>query len=509
MYNSIQFFNTIRYLKFKQVYYRIFYSIRNKLRKFYSFKYKFSKESKTVFLKLNKSCKNFSIYKDGSFTMLNLSKKFTSQIDWNYDKFGKLWTYNLTYFEYLENKEDISLIYDFIQNISTIKDGLEPFPISLRGVNWIKFLSKYQIRDKIIDDSLYAQYFILLDNLEYHLLGNHLLENAFSLLFGAYYFQDEVLYVKAKNILEKELKEQILEDGAHFELSPMYHQIMLFRILDCINLIQNNNWKNQELLKFLEQKAIIMLGWLKNISYKNGEIPLLNDSTNKIAPSSSELFEYALILKLNAKLNKLNKSGYRKIKKENYECLIDIGEIGASYIPGHAHADTFNFELYIGNLPFIVDTGLSTYNIGKLRTTQRSTKAHNTIEINSKNSSEVWNGFRVANRANVINVVEKDDFIVATHNGYFKNYKIFHTRSWFFGEDQILIKDELNKICNAVAYFHFHPDITENEILQRLSFETKKFSIKKYQFAPEFNITFDALMLEIHFDKNLEVKIKI
>ena len=67
-----------------------------------------------------------------------------------------------------------------------------------------------------------------MDNIEYHILGNHLLENGFSLFFGAYYFQDEKFYVKAKKILTDELDEQILEDGAHFELSSMYHQIMLF-----------------------------------------------------------------------------------------------------------------------------------------------------------------------------------------------------------------------------------------------------------------------------------------
>ena len=41
----------------------------------------------------------------------------------------------------------------------------------------------------IINQTLYNHYQLLLNNLEYHLLGNHLLENAFSLLFGAYYFQ--------------------------------------------------------------------------------------------------------------------------------------------------------------------------------------------------------------------------------------------------------------------------------------------------------------------------------
>ena len=35
-----------------------------------------------------------------------------------------------------------------------------------------------------------------------------------------------------KNFLLKELDRQILDDGAHFELSPMYHCIILSKILD-------------------------------------------------------------------------------------------------------------------------------------------------------------------------------------------------------------------------------------------------------------------------------------
>ena len=279
-------------------------------------------------LKLNDSIENiYSTCIDNKFIFLNLEKSFKNQIDWNYADYGKLWTYNLTYFEYLKEREDITFIYDFIEHIESVKDGLEPFPISLRGLSWIKFLTKFHIEDKKIDDSLYAQYYILLDNLEYHLLGNHLLENGFSLLFGAYYFKDETLYNKANEILKEELDEQILEDGGHFELSPMYHQLMLFRVLDSINLLQNNAWNKQELLELLTSKAEVMLGWLKNISYKNGDIPLLNDSTNHIAPTSKELFDYADKLNIHIQTITLKESGYKKIQKANCELIVDIGDI--------------------------------------------------------------------------------------------------------------------------------------------------------------------------------------
>jgi len=505
----MEFFNTIKYLKVMQIFFRLFYFARASVRKIIKFKYKFSKGSKSTPIVLAKSCESPSKYSGNEFSFLNLDKKFTNKIDWNYSGHGKLWTYNLTYFEYLKNKEDVDLIYDFIENIETIKDGLEPFPISLRGISWIKFLTKYQIQDKKINDSLYAQYYILRDNLEYHLLGNHLLENGFSLLFGAYYFQDEKLYSRSLKILKSELDEQILDDGGHFELSPMYHQIMLFRVLDCINLVQNNNWKNKDFLEFLEVKATLMLGWLKNITYKNGNIPLLNDSANKIAPTSKDLFEYAKNLKLKTQNSKLKKSGYRKFLKDKYECIIDIGEVGASYIPGHAHSDTFNFELYTKNKPFIVDTGLSTYNAGKLRDSERSTKAHNTVEVNSDNSSEVWGSFRMADRANIAKLIENIDCIKATHSGYEKKFRILHTREWKFKEDRIIIRDSLSKKCEAVSRLHFHPDITEKEIREKIITQNLNFNIKYYTYAPEFNRTIEALFVEILFNKYLEIEIKI
>ena len=133
------------------------------------------------------------------FTFLNIPHNFSNQIDWNYTEYGKLWTYNLNYFDFL-NQEGMSkeigidLINDYIENDKTLKDGKEPYPISLRGINWVKFLSENRVCDSRINKILHQHYFILLKNLEYHLLGNHLLENAFSLLFGAYYFQDEKLY---------------------------------------------------------------------------------------------------------------------------------------------------------------------------------------------------------------------------------------------------------------------------------------------------------------------------
>jgi len=510
MRKALQLYHTVKCLKPIQVYYRLYYFTRKRSRRIFNHQTIYTQPVEGLRLTLEESIHIIDCYEEqNTFIFLNLKKKFEETIDWNYNKYGKLWTYNLNYFDFLSqynSSEQLYLLHDFIDNIENIKDGLEPFPISLRGINWIKFLTYHKIKEKRVEESLYAQYYILLDNLEYHLLGNHLLENAFSLLFGAYFFKDEKFYRVAKDILSKQITEQILEDGGHFELSPMYHQIMLFRLLDCINLLKNNDWKEDELLEFLIKYALKMLGWLEGISYENKDIPLFNDSTVNIAPTTKQLFDYADRLQLTWEATTLVQSGYRKISNLNHELIVDVGEIGASYIPGHVHADTFNFELRINGKPFIVDRGLSTYETGERRSQERATSSHNTVEINGKNQSDVWGGFRVGKRASIVYLKEEDNSIEARHNGY-KDENVFHTRKWRILEDKIVIEDSLNIDTYAVARFYFAPNIKKIEILNRFTFDSELFTINSYEYSLGFNKLAEANVLEIKFSKTLKVEI--
>ena len=316
------FINTIKYLRPIQVYYRLYYFLRNRFFG-YNLKKKNINDFNPIVWKNKFDHENSYFEKNNSFTFLNISHSFYDKINWNSNQFGKLWTYNLNYFDFL-NQENISketglqLIQDFIKNDDLLKDGKEPYPISLRGINWVKFLSNNKVKDELVNNTLYFHYCILFKNLEYHLLGNHLLENAFSLLFGAYYFQDEKLYNKSNDLLISELNEQVLKDGGHFELSPMYHQIILLRLLDSIQLIKlNSAWKKDDLLILLEQKASLMISWLCNITYKNGNIPMVNDATFNIAPNSKKIFSYAKHLGVNSQHIPLSDSGYRKIISDN------------------------------------------------------------------------------------------------------------------------------------------------------------------------------------------------
>ena len=156
------------------------------------------------------------------------------------------------------------------------------------------------------------------------------------------------------------------------KLSPMYHQIILFRVLDCIQLIKLNRWKNDDLLELLKEISSKMLSWLNNVTFNNGDIPMVNDSAFEIAPSSKELLDYGKSLGINIEDIKLTDSGYRMFKNIKYELFMDMGGVKASYQPGHVHSDIFNFILYKNNLPFIVDTGTSTYEKNERRQLEKN-----------------------------------------------------------------------------------------------------------------------------------------
>ena len=93
------------------------------------------------------------------------------------------------------------------------------------------------------------------------------------------------------------MEEQILNDGGHFELSPMYHSIIFEDLLDILNLI--NCFPNRlettssSIKKILTEKSIIMGEWLAAMCHPDGEISFFNDAAMSIVPEPIKLQEYA------------------------------------------------------------------------------------------------------------------------------------------------------------------------------------------------------------------------
>lgn len=517
----IRFYQTIKYLKFIQIYYRLKYvflrfSGFNKVNYFR----KSNSTANRVILQgqiiTNKSFLN----SNNTFYFLNIEHTFQNDIDWEYSKYGRLWQYNLSYFDFLLQKDitceqGIKLIDDFINQSGKFKYCNDPYPISLRVINWIVFISKYNLLDnEKYKDAIYNQSEYLSKRLEYHLLANHLLENACSLLFIAYFFKDNLIFKKANNLLNSELDEQILGDGAHFELSPMYHQIILYKLLLCIDLIKNNSTFIYEdlLLTKLINKTSLMLGWLRQITLVNGEIPMFNDSTFGIAPNTDALYSYASILNIVPKTIPLCQSGYRKFFTDRFECIFDVGGIQPSYQPGHAHADLFNFILNDTDIPIIVDMGTSTYENNSRREVERSTKSHNTLTIERLNESDVWGGFRVGRRTIPTIIKDNSTELVVSHDGYFSK-GIVCERSVTIENNKIQITDAIQTKLETKGEFHlhFHPkvrvSVLENYIeannVKILFKNCEKIVLEPYQFANGFNKLEASSKVVVSFTKRL------
>lgn len=461
----------------------------------------------------------YKCYENGEFSFLNISSPFVS---WNDTENGMLWAYNLNYMDWLQQEsidhtEASQWIDKFIEELPHNRIGLDPYPIALRSINWIKFISQHNAGSEQLkkwNDSLYSQVRLLEKKLEYHLLGNHLLEDSYAWFISAIYFNDKRMFSKASKLLLKELKEQILADGSHYEQSPMYHCILLDRLLDCYNFsVNNERFAGQNIItNKLKDYSVLMLGHLESIVYQDKTYPLFNDAANGIAPTPEMLMAYAKRLNLKWDKIALNECGYRKLKSERMEAIVDAGNITATYQPGHTHADTFNYELRIDGMPIVVDTGISTYNKTTRRQYERSTVAHNTVNIGSRNSSEVWGGFRVGKRAKVKLLKDTENSIEATHNGF----GIACNRKFSINGNTFSVEDEI--AAEAISRIHlWHKEeveqVSENEIITthaRIGIDNAtRIEIRDEMISAEYNTFHSTKVIDIHFKGTTTYKISI
>ncbi len=447
-----------------------------------------------------------------TFRFLNHTHEVASPDAWNDPDRDKLWLYNLHYFDDL-NAEDAPVRQDWhlallqrwiAENPPGEGNGWEPYPTSLRMVNWIKWALGGQRLPPDCQQSLAVQARWLSRRLEVHLLGNHLSANAKALVFaGAFFVGPEADRWRGLGLrlLKGELEEQILADGGHFERSPMYHAILLEDVLDLINLAVALpglfGAEGSYTLTLWRRKAAAMLGWLAVMCHPDGEISFFNDAAMGIAPTLAELNAYGrrlgvstddrIVTRGQAPGDRdtlpsepiwLRDSGYIRLAAGPAVALLDVAPVGPDYLPGHAHADTLSCEVSLFGQRVIVNGGTSRYGNGPERLAERSTAAHSTVQIDNANSSEVWGGFRVARRARPFDVtlsctpapssigpcatqLSGVQQVTAAHDGYRRLPGLpVHRRTWHLTEGHFAVIDTIvGEYRTAIARFLLHPAI--------------------------------------------------
>ena len=443
---------------------------------------------------------------------------------WDQPEVERLWRYNLHYFDDLNALGAASrrgwqrqLVSRWLaDNPPPQGTGWEPYPLSLRVVNWVKWFLAGEAADAACLQSLAVQTRWLGRRLERHLLGNHLFANAKAMVFAGLFFDGD----EARSwldaglaIIGQELPEQFLADGGHFERSTLYHALGLEDLLDLINVIRAQAPAESAarlLLPDLTRRANAMLHWLRCMSHPDGGIALFNDAADGIAPGNAELEAYADRLGVSAErppaegLTDLMPSGYVRAARGPAVALMDAAPIGPDYLVGHAHADTLAFELSLHGRRVVVNGGTSCYGLGTQRLRERGTGWHSTVQIGDADSSEVWSGFRVGRRAR-ISARQLEGWVVnASHDGWraLPGAPV-HSRCWTLDADALLVDDRIDggRPSNgaAVAHFHLAPGLrllaagtstwavmSGDHELAQVVIETGSASIMPSQHAPRF-----------------------
>lgn len=532
MHKIFLYVNTLKYLRFSQIFFRL-------LRKIIKPKVteKFNQSNPKISNKwVHQALYENKINNKLEACFLNRSKKLDLPSDWNNRLHSKLWVYNLHYFEDLlsfnaDEKQNLhlKLLNKWIdENPIGYGNGWEPYPTSLRIVNLLKaWLGGLDLNKKIFN-SIYVQASFLSNNLEKHLLGNHYFVNLKALFFAGVIFRNKRWLRIAEEGLIAEIPEQILLDGANFELSPMYHSLCLVDMLDIYNLSRAYpSYNSIELNSLLKAYIPMMLRFMEAMAHPDGGVSFFNDSVNGIAPKNIKIENYAEKLGFEIKPLDLTKfsiinnasSGYITVTSAGNKLIFDAAPVGPDYIPGHAHADTLSFELSIGIKRVFVNSGISEYGLSSKRFEQRKTASHNTVEVNGKSSTQVWSSFRVANRAKILlrESELKDDRCIelrASHDG-FKSILggCIHSRQLILKDNCLVVSDSLQgKFRYAKSHFYFHPNLAITLVSNLLRVEGSDFilhcdltgkltSLVNSTWYPEFGLEVPNKALEVQFDK--------
>lgn len=518
------YINTIRYMKSSQIYYRIkkLIGLKCTIGQVPCEKYNNIENIATpieldfdaIFLH------RFDVneFLEDKVTFLHSSRKFDWNGEWKLEKETTLWNFNLHYFEFLfpfikayqdtKKFKYLEKTYFLIrawinQNPKGKGIGWSPYTIAVRLTNWISYYEyvKDNLDDnfrRLILNSMHEQYRYLAIHIEKHLLGNHYFEDLKALVLCAVFFNDEKMLESALHALKKECKEEILPDGMHFELSPMYHKIILEGILRVAIALRGINRRDEEIEKYIQ--PMLDVAWSFEGDIKR--VPLFNDSGDNIAKSlkalvsvSEKYFDVSPHFK-----SQLADSGFYFFGVGKWKLIVDAGQPGPKYIPGHTHCDAMSFELFYDGAPVIVNCGTYAYQCEK-REYFRSTKAHNTVLVDDTEQSQCWSTFRLAKRSSV-KLKRVDDDSIDMELLDQRNNKVERKICIRHGKLKILDKSEKHMIS---SFFHFIPDIYQD--FNYSSNTNIKVERKEDEYAEEYGkktkintlclSTRDALIIEI------------
>ncbi len=351
--------------------------------------------------------------------------------DWQHPDAPRLWRYHLHYWDWAwalavhpdrtQARAVFARLWRSWRDACTYRhpDAWHPYPAALRAWSWCglhaALVAGSSIERPFVAE-LAAHAAFLRVHLESDVGGNHLVKDLKGLIGLAIFLADDRLLRRTLRRLTGQLAVQVLEDGGHYERAPAYHCQVLADLMDVADLLKAGGEAAPGDLGAVIER---MRRWLGAVVTTDGQVPLLNDGY-PVAPGLTAMLRPAALP--DDPLLILPDTGLVRATAGGWRLLADVGAPCPDELPAHAHADSLGCLLHVNGSPLLVDTGTSTYEPGPVRDRERSTSAHNTVTVDSTDSTEVWGAFRAARRARVDDVSARAESggitVEGAHDGY-------------------------------------------------------------------------------------------
>jgi len=360
------------------------------------------------------------------FTFLNHTR---SVPDWSAPNASRLWRFHLHGFGYAldlaiaarrgqraagQALDELVRSWLATHPIDAANDAWHPFVASERLIAWLVARDLWPPLRDVVDEPILLHALYVARHLETDVGGNHLLKNLVALLLAGCAFDGPApatWRARASTVLQRQLQIQILPDGGHYERSPMYHLLVLSDLLIVLLAAGRRELAiSHDLARAVHQMQRVA----RSLVHPDGDIPLFNDSVLGEAPQPAQLIGPAT----DPAPACLGSMGYASLALAAGVLIADCGPPGPDDLPAHVHADALSFELSLGPQRVLVDGGAFDYTAGPLRDHLRGTAAHNTVQVDGADQTEVWGTFRVGRRARVRLDRCTPDLLVAAHDGY-------------------------------------------------------------------------------------------
>jgi hypothetical protein len=373
---------------------------------------------------------------------------------------------------------------------------------SIRAVNWIVAYHFIQgaldrpAKESILKALIQHGRFIFTHLEEFFPFNNHLIADLCGLIWLGVFFQTSKTseFLKNSEVLEaqhwlnyglrelvKQIRVQVLPDGARYEASTAYHRFVTEMIVETCEVLKTSQvysqriTRNEIYLEELRETANKMIRVVDALRKPDGSLPLFGDEdggkwianyqlpiTNLQSPREASNFPHA---------------GWFIYRHDQNYLAIRAGNNGQLGWGGHAHNDALSFEYSIGQRNFLVDPGTYTYTSDpESRNLFRSTAYHNTLRVDGQEISRIPEGelFRLENDVRCRVIAQNDSMWEGEHSGY-KRLGVIHRRRFEKMATGWRIGDTVSGVGSHTLewFFHFEPscavEIDQNRVVTKFA----------------------------------------